>query len=128
MLQFVQLSSFTNTAAFQVHLSCETPPVISNANFFQPLSCWTPDGTALSEHLKAVSEYVARCTIWVGPPAAPSPDAAKSSPGSFLDNISRMQEVAASVVPKSQTADIYVVSELESMILRWGLHLRSSLR
>jgi hypothetical protein len=64
-----------------------------------------------------VAEYVARCTIWVGPPAVPT-DAAKQAPGSFYDNITKMPEEAQSVVPKSQMADVFIVSELACVILR----------
>jgi len=98
MLQFVQLSSFTNLTAFQ------------------PLKCWTADGAVLSEQQQSISEYVARCTIWVGPPAIPSSDASKQTPGSFLDNITKLQETH-SAVPKSQMADVFIVSELAAVVL-----------
>jgi hypothetical protein len=84
------------------------------------MKCWTPDGAYLSEHLKSVSEHVARCTIWVGPSAIPSSDGSKKSSGIFgFDNITKINLHEENlVVPKSQMADISIVSELAAIILR----------
>jgi len=83
------------------------------------MKCWTPDGAYLSEHLKSVSEHVARCTIWVGPSTIPSSDGSKKSSGIFgFDNLTKINLHEENlVVPKSQMADISIVSELAAIIL-----------
>ena len=123
MLQFVQLSSFANTTAFQVPsyiFSASSQqaldPTATHHSVSQPLKMWTPDGADLSEHLRTVSEYVARCTIWVGPPAILSSDATKKSPGTLFDSITRLPD--ATPAPKSQMADVFIVSELACIIIR----------
>lgn len=123
MLQFVQLSSFANTTAFQVpsyFFSASSQQALdltaTHHSVSQPLKMWTPDGADLSEHLRTVSEYVARCTIWVGPPAILSSDATKKSSGTLFDSITRLPD--STPAPKSQMADVFIVSELACIIIR----------